>query len=407
MESRTISLSRLSPLRVIAVVVGAVLIAVIIGTRTVLAQEIRFRLPANDPNTNSDVIRSAGYSPDGRLLAVGYGRFVGMLQEPSKGQAVVWEPRTGERKTTIGARIDGVCSVAFSPDGRILAVAEFPGFIQLCDSDTGQVKRTIQAPAWIAGSSAWSHDGKWIAAGLWTGAKDGVSPPGNDVVIWDVASGELVRSLKGHTGEVQAVAFSPDGKFLVSGGDDGTARVWDTTRSESRATLQPLTFVARAKQKSPKLARRFGDQYPVSIDSVAFSPDGRSFATSASTVLEGRSFDEGLGEVSVWNATTYREFVTLQGDEGVAHQVAFSPDGTLLVTARTNGSIRFWGTTMYRVVGETKERAPIAFSPNGREFVSSVDTNTLAIRKGGLSPAAPATQIPLKCGLCLKAAPHR
>lgn len=87
---------------------------VILWLQTAGAQQVTFRLPDDDPNTNSDVIRSAAFSPDGLLLAVGYGRFTGMLQEPRPGQAVLWDARSGSRKVTIRGRTDGVCSVAFS-----------------------------------------------------------------------------------------------------------------------------------------------------------------------------------------------------------------------------------------------------------------------------------------------------
>lgn len=346
-----------------------VVVAVVTWTGTAAAQQIRFRLPGDDPNTNSDVIRSAAYSPDGMLLAVGYGRFVGLLQESRPGQAILWEARTGKRSASVAGKADGVCSVAFSPDGKILAVAEYPGIIRLCDVPSGRVERTIKAPAWTPGSIAFSPDGKRLAAGLWTGSQDGVSPPGNDVVIWDVASGDPTRTLKGHTDAVRAVAFSPDGKLLVSGGDDGVARVWETANGRSRMTLA-----------FPELAKRLGEKYPIGVDSVAFSPDGQTFVTSAG-VLVAFQKPAGVGEVMVWSTATSQKVAKLPGNEGMVRQVAFCPDGKLLATAGSDGSIRLWDTTTYRAVGEMKGWVPVAFSPDGRELVSSDDEGTLVPRK--------------------------
>jgi WD40 repeat protein len=348
----------------------AILVAVVTGgIGTTAAQEVTFRLPDDEPNTNSDVIRSAAFSPNGSLLAVGYGRFAGLLQEPRPGQAVLWEPRSGRRRTTITALVDGVCSVTFSPDGKTLAVAEYPGVIRLWQVTESRERLTIKAPAWTPGTVAFSPDGRRLAAGLWTGSKDGVSPPGNGVAIWDTATGKLERRMTGHTDGVNAVAFSPDGKLLVSGGSDGVAKVWDTASGRERATLG-----------FPSLTKRLGVVLPAWVEAVAFSPDGRTFVTSAgSRLAPGKS--AGIGEVTVWSAETQRELATLKGFDGIVLGLVFSPDGGLLATAGGDGVIRLWTTAAYQQVGEMKGGAPVVFSPDGRELVTSVEGGALASRK--------------------------
>jgi len=339
------------------------------------AQPVHFRLPEDDPNTNSDVIRSVAFSSDGSLLAVGYGRFTGMLQEPRPGQAVIWAARSGKRQVAITGRMDGVCSVAFSPDGKVLAVAEFPGMIRLWDVPSGRERLTIKAPAWTPGAIAFSPEGKRFAAGLWTGAVNGVSPPGNDVVIWDAATGNLAQTLKGHSDGVLAVAFSPDGRLLVSGGMDGTARVWETASGRARATLEFPGL--RRRLADPRLP---GAEITPFVEAVAFSPDGRMFVTSAGTPVAFRK-REGIGEVTFWSATSDQEVVSLKGYDGMVRQVAFSPDGNLLATAGGDGLIRLWDAATRRQVGEMKGAYPIAFSPDGKELASSIDESTLAPQK--------------------------
>ncbi|WP_406695868.1 WD40 repeat domain-containing protein [Singulisphaera sp. Ch08] len=343
--------------------------AVLAWTDMATAQEITFRLPEDDPDQNSDVIRSVAYSPDGSLLAVGYGRFTGLLQKSRPGQAVVWDTRSGKRKITVRGQSDGVCSVSFSPDGSLLAIAEYPGIIRLCGIPSGRVRLTIKAPAWTPGSIAFSPDGKWLAAGLWTGGKDGVEPPGNDVVIWDVATGNPSPTLKGHTAGVSAVAFSPDGKLLLSGGGDGVAKVWEVASGRVRATL-----------RFPSLLKQLGENDAISVDSVAFSPDGRTFITSAG-VSQTSQKPEGVGEVTIWNATNDQRVATLQGFAGMARQVVFSPAGKCLATTSNDGTIRFWDSTTFRMIGELKGWGPIAFSPDGRDLVSSNDEPTLILRR--------------------------
>ena len=90
--------------------------------KTAVAEErITFRIPADDPNENSAVVRSVAFSSDGTLLAATYGRFIGLLQEPRPGQAIVWDAHAGVRRATLLGHKDGVSSVAFSPEGKILA----------------------------------------------------------------------------------------------------------------------------------------------------------------------------------------------------------------------------------------------------------------------------------------------
>jgi len=333
---------------------GLTIVLAIAWEQAASAQQIKFRLPENDPNTNSDLIRSAALSPDGSLLAVGYGRFVGLLQEPRPGQTVLWEVRSGKRKASFVARIDGVCSVAFSPDGKTLASAEYPGIVRLWSIPTVRDCLEIKAPAWVSGAIAFSPDSKLLAVGLWTGATDGVSPRGNDVVLWDSASGKLVLTFKGHSNGVRALGFSPDGKFLVSGSMDGTAKVWDVSNGALQATLE-----------SPSLRKRLGRDLSIDVASIAFAPDGRTLVMSAGSKAEG------VGEVSLWIAPSGPIRTTLRGLEGFVDQVAFSPDGKFLLTAGSGQSIQFWNTSSLQEVGKARGTSPIAFSLDGKELVRS------------------------------------
>jgi WD40 repeat protein len=118
------------------------------------AQQVTFRLPDDEPCPNCDVIRSVTYSPDGSLVAVGYGRFTGLLQESRPGQAVMWDARSGKRMVRFAARDEGVCSVASSPNGKTLAAAEYMGFVRLWDTAIWEQLRAMNGAFPIAFSPA-------------------------------------------------------------------------------------------------------------------------------------------------------------------------------------------------------------------------------------------------------------
>jgi WD40 repeat protein len=115
--------------------------------------------------------------------------------------------------------------LAFSPDGRTIAGADYQGNIILWDTASGKVRATLKQEDRRVRSLAFSLDGKTLA----TAVGDG---PGRDhepglIVLWDAATGQRRLTLTGHTNEVLSVAFSPDGTLLASGGSDRTVRLWD------------------------------------------------------------------------------------------------------------------------------------------------------------------------------------
>jgi WD40 repeat protein len=194
----------------------------------------------------------------------------------------------------------GATSVAFSPDGKLLAVGCNDGSVKVWDTTSGKELRRWQAHDGTYCRVAFSPDGKILATG---GGTKSMGPSDLNIRLWDVETGKEKGSLAGHRGGINAIAFSPDGKLLLSGGNPilggqpGEARLWDL------ATYKEIESLKGHKD---------------SVVAVAFSPDGKTFATGGGFFASG---------VHVWDTATRRELFIGGGTEFV-----YSPDGKQLIS---------------------------------------------------------------------------
>jgi WD40 repeat protein len=171
-------------------------------------------------------VRTVAFSPDGKLLAAGTG-------EPKDlGTVTLWDVATGKQIWRHPEKT-GVPAVAFSSDGRTLAVAVYGNAARLLDLATGKAVKTFEHPKEVRGV-AFSPDGKLLATACWDKL----------VRVWDLATETEKVTCTGHTDRIFSISFSPDGKSLLSGSGEDGAKLWDaTTGTEKRAFKQPGSYV--------------------------------------------------------------------------------------------------------------------------------------------------------------------
>jgi WD40 repeat protein len=330
-------------------------------------------------------ISSVAFHPEGALLASG-SRNV----KVEAGEIVLWEVRTGREIYSLSAQITPVESVAFSPDGRLLAAGTgWPDYtVQLWEASTGRRIRALSGHSGIVESVAFHPKGGFLTSGSWDGT----------VKLWEAATGRDVYTFAGHRAAVTSVAFHPEGALLASGSWDGTVRLWDVATGKTRHILRGHSGWIRAIAFSPEgaLLASASDDGTVRLWeattgrevrtlrgrshrawSVAFSPDGRWIAY-------GSCGDKGVSGIRLWQVSTGREVRSLRSRDGAMNSLAFRPDGTLLAGG-SQKEIQLWEAATGRLLppfrGHRGTVTSVAFSPDGQLLASGSRDGTVRVWK--------------------------
>ena len=265
---------------------------------------------------------SVAFSPDGRSLLSGGKDKVARL----------WNVETGKEIRKFEGRAGWVYSVAFSPDGRraISSSAFGDDALHLWDVESGAELRRLEGQRNVF-SVAFSSDGKRVLSG----GQD------NAVILWDAASGKLLRRLEGHRAEIHGVAISPDGRLAISGGWADQVKAAGQPFVADPENCVVYVWDLQSGQLIRRLAGHEG-----AIHSVAFSPDGR-YALSGSGGQNIFSTpltwcDSRDNTVRLWDVHSGRELCRFTGHNFAVKGVAFSPDGRSVLSCGDDTSIRLW-----------------------------------------------------------------
>jgi WD40 repeat protein len=289
---------------------------------------------------HTNIVNTAVFSPDGRLVASG----------SNDQNIVLWDVPTQRSVAVLEGHTGTVDSVSFNRTGDLIASGSEDGSIRLWDTAGTQVANLGIANMEGVKSVAFSPDGSLLVSGgrdafLRSSPRPGLDAfqAGGSVRIWDVASRQPIGGpLQGHTSNVNAVAFRPDGTLIASGSSDKSIRFWD---------VRSQTQVGKALLATD------------GVKAIAFSPDGSLLASGT---------DDGI--VQLWSvAGQVTAAAPLTGHKGGVDAVAFSPDGALLASTGSDGTIRLWDVAHNEpfaapIKGGT---STLAFAPDGRAIVSA------------------------------------
>jgi WD40 repeat protein len=369
------------------------------------------------------------FSPDGKKLASS--QFV--LSDPDRdGEIRIWDVERQVELATFVAD-NGLTDIAFSPDGRYLASAEYAkkkidlkplSEVRIWDVQTGKTVRRFPNRCGTMSRVKFSPDGKTLAIAAYHAPH--VLQASHRVELIDTETWNLKRALTGHTRRIFGLAFTADGKTLLTSGSDGTLRVWDlqsfaqkmivpiSSGNTGQLTLsadgQRFAIVSKTAEvirigvlkdtagyELSKISVKTGE----AIGVLRFSDDGKNLAATrgrnlhywdatTSSDLPPLKFDSSsiralspdlrlavsaYRTIDVWDVTTRKKVHSFPSTRSGTYEPIFSRNGRFLAAAAPDQSIKIWDLKSGRLWAaaprQTKNHSYLTFTPDGTQLVSS------------------------------------
>jgi WD40 repeat protein/serine/threonine protein kinase len=344
---------------------------------------------------HTDRCECLAFSPDGYRLASA--SFDGTIRiwdgTPLRGD------ERGQEMFTFTEHSDEIRSVAFSPDSLRIASAGSDGVVRVWDAQTGEVSAEFRDHLKAAGHKT------AVFCLAWDPQSDRIASAGgiDTVRVWDARTAERVIKLLAPLGGLpyNAVAFSPDGRYLITGNTDGAVRVWDGKTGQEVGLLDThkreivgLVFSrdgkhfasasrdgivklwdAKRLNKKQQVRPPLQARVPGPSVNVAFSPDGRRLATGGEE-----------NTVKIWDVKTGNALQPpFRGHKGEVYTLAFSPDdgGRWIASGGEDTTVKIWdshtGKLVHTFRGHLGLVSSVAFSPDGKYLVSGSRDNTVKV----------------------------
>jgi WD40 repeat protein len=328
----------------------------------------------------------AAFTPDSKSIIVG----------DMGGRLVYWDVTTGKQVRSLRLPGEGVCSLALSADGALLAIGSW-GKVHLWNPTTGAALAEWETAKDQVLRIAFAPDRKTIALGYY----------GKSIELWDVDTGKKRHTLEGHAGILNTFAFAPDGKTLASGGfQDPNVRIWDVVTGK-----QLRAFAVAGEVRAVTGPNGESRTSPGDVLSVAFSPDGKTLATCANRtpirfwdpetgkrlreseppagfgLTQLRYLDRkrlasiGAMDLQIWDAETGKMLRKSEVGQRFMGNLSVSPDGKLLATCWQSGSntIDLWDADtvkpVHNFIGHRTRVVALAFAKGGQTLFSGSNMN--------------------------------
>ena len=275
------------------------------GWGTVKVLEAATGKEVQTPKQHNDWVCSVAFSPDGKLVVSAGGseftpaRNGGM----TSGQIKVWDLAAKAELGQLEGHTSKVFSAAFSPDSTTLATGSADKTVRLWDMQSRTERAVLRGHANAVSAVAFSKDGSLLVSASYD----------RTVKLWDPVTGMERGSLPAHDEEILAVAISPDGKTIATGSADWTARLWSVETKDQHAILSG---------------------HRGAVHAIAFSSNGQSLFTGS-----------GDETIKLWSVESKSERMTLRGHKSGVSGIALSPSDTTLASAGMDDSVRLWDLT--------------------------------------------------------------